>query len=137
MPHMSMSAEKHSFTVRASASRLDKGFLAVPQKFRDWFPSAKSQIQAVFDDEDKAKGLTFHPNGPEVKENRIFGLGHWFSKRGVREGDLVSITVEDQDRLLYRIALDRFIQEREEQKARQTLEGAQTDSEAEQGFSTL
>ncbi len=132
-----MSAEKHSFTVRASASRLDKGFLAVPQKFRDWFPSAKSQIQAVFDDEDKAKGLTFHPNGPEVKENRIFGLGHWFSKRGVREGDLVSITVEDQDRLLYRIALDRFIQEREEQKARQTLEGAQTDSEAEQGFSTL
>ncbi len=132
-----MSTEKQRFTIRASASRLEKGFLAVPQKFRDWFPSAKGEIQVVFDDQEKAKGLTFHPNGPEVKENRIFGLGHWFSKRDVREGDLISITVEDRDRQLYRIALDRFILEREEQKARQTLDAARTDSEAEQGFSTL
>ncbi len=132
-----MGTEKQSFTIRASASRLDKGFLAVPQKFRDWFPSAKSEIQVVFDDEEKAKGLTFHPNGPEVKENRIFGLGHWFSKRGVGEGDLISITLENQPKRLYRIALERFVRERQEQKARQRLEAAQTDLEAEQELSTL
>lgn len=132
-----MSTEKQRFTIRVSASRLEKGFLAVPQKFGDWFPSAKGEIQVVFDDEEKTKGLTFHPNGPDVKENRIFGLGHWFSKRGVREGDLISITLEDRDRQLYRIALDRFIREREEQEARQKLEAAQTDSEAEQELSTL
>ena len=132
-----MSTEKQRFTIRASASRLEKGFLAVPQKFGDWFPTAKGEIQVVFDDEDKAKGLTFHPNGPEVKENRIFGLGHWFSKRGVREGDLISITLEDQVGRLYRIALDRFVREREEQKARQKLVAARTDSEAEQELSTL
>jgi len=132
-----VSSEKKHFTIRASASRLEKGLLAIPQKFRDWFPSAKSEIQVVFDDEEKAKGLTFHPNGPEVKENRIFGVGRWFSKRGVREGDLISITIEDRERHLYRIVLDRFIQEREKQKSRQKLNAARTDSEAEQELSTL
>lgn len=132
-----MSTEKQRFTIRVSASRLEKGLLAIPQKFKDWFPSEKGRIQVVFDDEEKAKALTFHPNDPEVKENRIFGLGHWFSKRGVREGDLISITLEDPDRRLYRIALDRYAREREEQKARQKLQAAQTDSEAKQGLSTL
>ena len=54
-----MSAEKQRFTIRASASRLEKGLLAIPQKFKDCFPSERSQIQVVFDDEEKAKGLTF------------------------------------------------------------------------------
>lgn len=132
-----MSSEKQHFTIRASASRLEKGLLAIPQRFGDWFPSTKSEIQVLFDDEEKPKRLTFHPNGPEVKENRIFGVGHWFSKRGVREGDLISITLEDRDRHLYRIALDRFIQEREEQRTREKLDGARTDSEAERELSAL
>lgn len=132
-----MRTEKQHFTIRATASRLEKGLLAIPQKFTDWFPSERGQIQVVFDDEDKAKALTFHPYDSIVKENRIFGLAHWFSKRSVREGDLISVTLEDRSVKLYRIALDRFIRERAEQKARQTLEAAQTDSEAEQGFSTL
>ena len=132
-----MSTEKQRFTIRASASRLEKGLLAVPQKFKDWFPSKKSQIQVVFDDEEKARTLSFHPYGPEVKENRIFGVGRWFSKREVREGDLISITLEDMDGRLYRIALDRFVREREEQKARHKLRTAETDSEANQELNTL
>jgi 5-methylcytosine-specific restriction endonuclease McrA len=91
----------------------------------------------VFDDEEKIQTVTFHPYGPEVKENRIFGVGRWFSKRGVREGDLISITLEDLDRRLYRIALDRFVRERGEQKARQKLQAAGTDSEAQKELSTL
>jgi hypothetical protein len=126
-----VSADKRRFTIRASASRLNKGLLAVPQKFREWFPSEKSRIQVVFDDEEKVRALTFHPYDPTVKENRIFGLRNWFSKREVREGDVISITLEDEDTRLYRIALDRFIQERREQKARQKLRAAGTDSEAE------
>lgn len=132
-----MSTEKQSFTIHASASRLEKGLLAIPQKFKEWFPSDRSQIQVVFDDGEEIRALTFHPNDPAVKENRIFGLGHWFNKRGVREGDLISITVEDLNRRLYRIALDRFVRERDEHKARQNLQAAQTDSEAEQELRTL
>jgi HNH endonuclease len=132
-----VSAEKQRFTIRVSASRIEKGLLAIPQKFKDWFPSEKGQIQAVFDDEEKFKALTFHPYDPAVKENRIFGLGRWFSKRSVREGDLISITLEDPDRQLYRIALDRFVQEREEQRSRQKLRAARTDLEAEQELSRL
>jgi 5-methylcytosine-specific restriction endonuclease McrA len=134
---MSVSADKQRFTIRATASRLEKGLLAIPQKFTGWFPGEKGQIQVVFDDEEKAKALTFHPYDPTVKENRIFGLAHWFSKRGVREGDLISITLEDLDRRLYRIVLDRFIREREVQKARQKLQAAPTDSEANQEFGRL
>jgi 5-methylcytosine-specific restriction endonuclease McrA len=134
---MGVSAEKQHFTIRASASRLDKGLLAIPQKFRGWFPGERGQIQVVFDDEEKARTLTFHPYDPVVKENRIFGLRNWFSKRNAREGDLISITREDPDKPLYRIALDRFVQERQEQKARQGLRAAATDSEAEQELGTL
>ena len=132
-----MSTDKQHFTIRASASRLDKGLLAIPQKFKDWFPGEKGQIQVVFDDEEKVRTLTFHPYDPVVKENRIFGLRSWFSKRNVPEGDLISITVEDRGRPLYRIALDRFVRERQEQKARQRLQTAATDSEAEEELGTL
>lgn len=132
-----MSIEKRRFTIRASASRLEKGLLAIPQKFKGLFPTTKAQIQVVFDDEERPKALTFHPYDPTVKENRIFGLSHWFSKRGVREGDLISITIEDLDAQLYRISLDRFVREREEQKSRQKLHAAKTDWEAEQELGLL
>ena|SRR5579872_911135 len=134
---MSVSTGKERFTIRASASRLAKGLLALPQKFKDRFPSEKGQIQVVFDDEEKAKALTFHPYDPTVKESRIFGLGRWFLRRGVREGDLISVTLEDLDRRVYRIALDRFVREREEQRARQKLYAARTDTDARQELNTL
>lgn len=132
-----MSAEKQRFAIRASASRLDKGFLAIPQKFKGWFPVGKGQIQVIFDDEERPRTVTFHPYDPVGKENRIFGLRNWFSKRDVREGDLISITREDPHKHLYRIALDRFVQERQEQKARQGLQTATTDSEAERELGAL
>ena len=53
------------------------------------------------------------------------------------EGDLISVTLEDLNGRLYRIALDRFVREREEQTARQKLQAARTDSEAKQELSTL
>jgi hypothetical protein len=129
--------EKGHFTIRASSSRIEKGLLAIPQRFNDWFPRGKGPIQIVFDDNEKPKSLTFHPYDPVVKESRILGLGHWFSKRGVREGDLISITLEDVDRGFYRIALDRYVRERREQKARQKLQAARTDSEADQELNVL
>lgn len=131
------SPEKRSFTIRASASRLGKGLLAIPQRFKDWFPTAKGKIQVVFDDEEKSKALTFHPYDPVVKENRIFGLGNWFSERGVREGDWISISIEDSTSPKYRIALDRFVRERQEEKSREKLRAARTDSEVEQELSYL
>ena len=132
-----MTPDTQRFTIRASASRLDKGLLAIPQRFRYWFPSGKGQIRVVFDDEDTERVLTFHPFDPVSKENRIFGLAPWFSRRGVREGDVISITLEDVDARLYRIALDRYVRQREEHKARQALLTAPTDAEADQGLNAL
>jgi len=129
--------DRERFTVRASASRLDKGLFAIPQKFKDWFPDEKGQIHVVFDDEDTPKTLTFHPYDATTKESRIFGLRNWYLKRGVRQGDLVSVTLEDRQRSLYRIALERYIRERRELGARQGLEAAVTDSEADRQLTLL
>lgn len=134
---VAVTTEKVRFTIRASSSRLEKGLIAIPQRFNDRFPRERGAIQIVFDDEQEPKPLTFHPYDPVVKESRIFGLGHWFSLRGVREGDQISITLEDLDGRLYRIALDRYVREREEQKTRQRLQAARTDSEAEREIGVL
>jgi len=128
---------KQRFTIRASASRLDKGLLAVPQKFKDWFPAEKGHIEVVFDDEDASKTLTFHPYDASTKEARIFGLRNWYSKRDVHQGDLISVVLEDRSRRLYRIVLERYIRERQESQARQRLRDANTDSEAEQQLAIL
>ncbi|MGA8763260.1 MAG: HNH endonuclease [Candidatus Sulfotelmatobacter sp.] len=132
-----MAEEQKRFTIRASASRLDKGLLAIPQKFRELFPGSRTHIHVVFDDGQKVKEVTFQPYDSVVKENRIFGLRQWFSARGVREGDLISVTVEDKARGLYRIALDRFVRERAEQRARLGLQGARTDAQAEEQLTVL
>jgi hypothetical protein len=132
-----VSTEKQRFTIRASASRLDKGLLAIPQKFRGLFPDKRSLIGVFFDVGEDPDELTFQPNDPVVKENRILGLAHWFSTRGVREGDLISVTIEDQGRRLYRIALDRYVLEQQELKARERLEAAETDSEADRQLTVL
>jgi len=123
-------ARQKSFTIRATSSRLAKGLLAIPRKFESWFPPDKREIQVAFDDEQRVRGLTFHPYDTTAKESRIFGLGRWFSSRGVREGDLISISVEDAGALLYRVSLDRYVREREEQKARRSLHNAPSDLEA-------
>lgn len=132
-----MENEKQCFTVRASASRLDKGLFAIPQKFKNWFPDERRQIQVIFDDEAISRPLTFHPYDATTKEARIFGIRNWYSNRGVRHGDLISVTVEDPERRLYRIALERYVLERQEQMARQKLQDANTDSEAERQLTIL
>lgn len=132
-----MSTQRRHFTIRVSASRLKKGFIAIPQKFKGWFPSERSKIHVAFDDEGKTKALTFHPHDPVGKENRIFGIKRWFSKRGVVDGDLISVTLEDTGRRLYRIVLDRFVREKEEQESRERLQAAATDSDADRELNAL
>lgn len=72
-----------------------------------------------------------------VKENRIFGLRQWFLKRGVREGDVISIALENPSQTIYRISLDRFVRERQEQQSIQALQTAKTDIEAEKQLVAL
>lgn len=132
-----MNAEKSRFTIRVSASRLAKRLLAIPQKFKKLFPREKGEIQVVFDDGENIETLTFLPYNPRVKECRIFGLSRWFSKRNVQQGDLVSVTIEDQEKGIYRIALDRFVRESQEKKARQKLRSAPTEVTAQEELSTL
>lgn len=130
-------ADKPRFTIQATASRLEKGFIAVPQKFGNWFPAQRAKITVAFDDERKTRSLTFHPHDPAGKENRIFGTKEWFSRRAVVAGDVISVAVEDAERHVYRIILDRFPREKRAAESRRRLAAAPTDSQAEQELSAL
>lgn len=132
-----MSPSKLSFTIRATASRLDKGFIAIPQKFKNWFPKERSRIRLAFDDEDATNEVTFHPDDPSVKETRVFGTKEWFSKRQIVPGDLITVSLEDPAKRVYRVILDRFLREKEARQSRQRLESAATESEAQHELSTL
>lgn len=120
----------HTFTIRVTASRLAKGLLAIPRKITHLFPAKPCQIQVVFDDALKLHQRTFLPYDRKVKECRIFGLGRWYVKRQIKAGEQITITVEDQQKRIYRISLDRFVRRRREMVAERQLQSAPNEETA-------
>lgn len=110
-----------SFTISATASRIQKGLLAIPRRFTGEFPQSKRRVFVVFDDGTRVEPKIYVPYDPKIKECRVFGLSRWFSRRGVVAGDAITITVEDAEKGIYRIALDRFIRQRRAVEARKQL----------------
>ena len=107
-----------SFTLYATDSRISKGLLAIPRKFGGEFPASKGKILVVFDDGTKVEPKIFVPYDRKIKESRVFGLSRWFSRRGIVAGDAITITAEDPIKGIYRIALNRFVQQRRAAEAR-------------------
>jgi hypothetical protein len=110
-----------SFTIYATASRIDKGLLAIPRRFSAQFPQTKQTVLVIFDDGTRAERKIYVPYDPKIKECRVFGLSRWFSRRGVVPGDAITVTVVDAAKGIYRIALDRFIRQRRAVEARRKL----------------
>lgn len=110
-----------SFTLYATDSRISKGLLAIPRKFGGEFPATKGKILVVFDDGTRVEPKIYVPYDPKIKESRVFGLSRWFSRRGIVAGDAITITLVDPVKRIYRIALDRFIQQRRAVEARRQL----------------
>lgn len=110
-----------SFTIYATASRIDKGLLAIPRRFASDFPQTRQKVLVTFDDGSKVEAKVYVPYDPKIKECRLFGLSRWFSRRGIVAGDAITVTVEDAARGIYRIALDRFIRQRRAAEARRQL----------------
>lgn len=121
-----MPDEQRSFSIRATASRVAKGLLAIPRKLEKEFPDAKCSIEVIFDDAERAETKLYQPYDLKVKECRIYGLGPWFQRRGVVSGDVISVKVEDRQRGIYRIVLDRYVREKQTTEARGRLHAAKT-----------
>jgi hypothetical protein len=128
--------KKISFTIRATASRLEKGLLAIPRRLVDYFPKDRGQIQIVFDDSQRAETKTYSYD-EKMKERRVYGLSRWFSERQVKPNDSITITIEDQIEKVYRVALDRYVRARQESKAREKLHLAPTEELANAELDTL
>src|SRR5262249_46512220 len=108
-----------SVSIKLTRSRVAKGLIGIPRTAAHLFPSEPCRIQVVFDDETEPRTNEYIPYEPKAKERRIFGVGHWFTVRGVQPGDIVHITLEDPERHLYRIASDRYLREIAERRIRQ------------------
>lgn len=134
-----MEVQRDSFSIRVTKSRLEKGLLAIPKKHADLFPTKKSEIKVVFDDqkEEKFERKSYLPDDKRVKENRIFGLGHWFALRGMKPGDRLTISVLDKQKGIYRLALDRHIREQQEKRTQQALTYAPNEEVALEQFELL
>ena len=128
---------KLSFTIYATDSRLSKGLLAIPRKFSEEFPSTKGKVLVVFDDGTKVEPKIYVPYDPKIKECRLFGLSRWFSRRAVVAGDAITITIEDPKNRVYRLALNRFVEERRAVEARRLLYTATSDDIAVTQLRTL
>ena len=125
-----MQVQRESFSIRVSKSRLAKGLLAIPKKYADLFPTRKSEIKVVFDDEEKIELKTYFPDDKKIKERRIFGLGRWFAQRDMKPGDRLTITVVDNQKGMYRLALDRHVQMRQQKNTWEPLKRAPNDEVA-------
>ena len=111
--------------------------MAIPQRSTAHFPKEKRAIAVRFDNHHRTRLLTYRPRDAETKEARLLGLGKWFSKAGVQEGDPICIIVGDPEEGVYRIALQRQILAEDEAAARVELKTAQTDSIAQEALRAL
>ena len=112
---------KRAFTIKATASRIERGLLAIPRKYSKEFPATKSTIRVVLDDGSRLEPKAYAPYEGKDRECRIFGLRGWFSRRRVVPGDVITVTVEDHTKGIYRVALDRYVRQRQESDARREL----------------
>jgi len=110
-----------SFTIYATDSRISKGLLAIPRRFSSEFPTIKGKILVVFDDATRVEPKIYVPYDPKIKECRVFGLSRWFSGVDRRWRCDNNYRGRIPTKGIYRIALDRFIEQRRSAEARRQL----------------
>ena len=126
-----------SFLIQPTASRITKGLLIVPSRFSSEFPAERGEILVKFDDSEELESKYYLPDDRSVKERRIYGMGSWFAMRRVAAGDNIRITVEDKERRVYRILLERYVVEKRAGEARQRLLLAEFANDAEKELDVL
>jgi len=90
-------------TVKVTQSRIDKGLLAVPVAWIDWFPKQKIPVRVFFDDSNVPKLKTYTPYTSSSRECRIGGLAAWFRRNRVRDGDEIVVQLIDKENYIYRL----------------------------------
>jgi hypothetical protein len=125
-----MTAPDTTFQLELTASRLEKGLLAIPRRYYSLFPPEGRDIFVLFDRAKKPLAKAFSPYDSKTKECRIFGLARWFLTRQLVPGDLINISLVKSDDYLYRIVSDRHMQLRLRDETRRKLYSAATETEA-------
>lgn len=90
-------------TIKITKSRLDKGLLAIPVSLIRWFPQQNCKIKVFFDDSIYSQPTTYTSYTSRSNECRIGGLGEWFRKNQIKEGDEIVLQVVDKNSFVYRL----------------------------------
>ena len=123
--------------IRATPSRLDKGFIAVPAADALLFPKTKCAIEVAFDEGHIFEQKSYIPKDESTKENRLFGISSWFERCQIRPGDIILIRRENDGPPRYRITTERFMKAKLEHTARLSLFTAESYETAVVALSSL
>jgi len=94
-------------TIKITRSRIDKGLLAIPKVFSDFLPKDNQNIKVYLDDSNKFQIKKFSSFYSSTNENRIGGLGSWFEKNQIKEGDEIILQVINKNEFIYRLVLEK------------------------------
>lgn len=114
-------------TFRVTKSRIEKGLVAIPRGFSNYFPKYNQRIKIYLDDSQDPILKTFSSYNSSTNENRIGGLKYWFSENQIREGDELILQILDKERFIYRLYKEQtFIKKTKEIQAE--LDNSEDDS---------
>ena len=120
-------------TIRITQSRINKGLLAIPVSFIDYFPKDKTKVY-VAAGTDQPLPKRFTPHTSASRECRIGGMRSFYEKFAVKDGDEVVLQFLDAD--TYRI----FTEQQFEQlirEAEDNFDGAKSETEAEKNLAGI
>jgi predicted restriction endonuclease len=93
-----------SCVVQITSSRIDKGLLAIPREHATrLFPPNKELLNMLMGSDGVPLKLRFVPAAGTTKEARLYRLQEWYSREGIRSGDMIEIVLLNREQRLYRL----------------------------------
>ena len=116
-------------TIKMTQSRIDKGLIAIPMSFAQWFPQKNTTLNIYLGNTDILHPKNYSSYLSNTRECRIGGMAQWFKEEQIDDGDEIVIQQMDEQNLIYRIIGEKnFI--RQTQKLQMALDHSQGETDA-------
>lgn len=116
-------------TIRITQSRRNKGLIAIPVSLAKLFPDSNTRLHVYLDDSPIPEVKNYSSYKSTTRECRIGGMGEWFRKSKIKDGDEIVIQLIDKAQSIYRIIPEHsFIVKT--QKIQENLDKAENETSA-------
>ena len=101
-------ASENKCVFKLTRSRIEKGLIAIPGKYRAMFPTSDTLVYVtVLPNSGKSSEKKFTPKTSSANEARIYGMREWFDEHKAIAGDSIVIERVESDVPLYLITIIR------------------------------